>query len=59
MNQNLNNLSEMKVGAYKINLDEYQSIGSHRPTLHVNAENVTHFDCFCIEHILKEIKKFI
>ena len=42
-----------------INLDEYVSIGTHWITLYVNAENVTHFDCFGVEHIPKEIRKFI
>ena len=35
-----NNLSKMKDGAYIINLDEYESIGTHRIVLHVNAKNV-------------------
>ena len=25
----------------------------------MNAENVTYFNCFSVDHILKEIKKFI
>ena len=28
-------------------------------TLYANAENVTYFDSFGVEHILKEIRKFI
>ena len=28
-------------------------------TLHVNAKNVTYFDSFGVEHIPKEIRKFI
>ena len=35
-----NNLSKMKDVAYIINLDEYESIGTHRIALHVNAKNV-------------------
>ena len=52
-------LSKIKDGAYVINLDEYQLVGTDWIALHVNAENVTYFDCFGVEHIPKEIKKFI
>ena len=54
-----NNLPKIKDGAYVINLDEYKSIGTHWIALYVNAENVTYFDSFGVEHIPKEIKKFI
>ena len=50
-----NNLLKIKDGAYIINLDEYESIGTHWIALHVNAENVTYFDSCGTEHILKEI----
>ena len=52
-------LSKIKDGAYIINLDEYESIGTHWVALYVNAENVTYFDSFGVEHIPKEIRKFI
>ena len=42
-----------------INLDEYESIGTHWIALYVNAKHVTYFDSFGLEHIPKEIKKFI
>ena len=42
-----------------MNLDEYESIGIHWITLYVNAENVTYFDSFGVEYILKEIKNVI
>ena len=45
--------------AYVTNLDEYKSIETHWIALYVNAENVTYFDSFGVEHIPKEIKKFI
>ena len=48
-----------KDGAYIINLGEYESIGTHWITLYVNAKNVTYFDSFGVEHIPKEIRKFI
>ena len=54
-----NNLSKTKDGAYTINLDEYESIGTHWIVLYVNTKNVTYFDSFGVEHIPKELKKFI
>ena len=42
-----------------INLDEFKSIGTHWIELYVNAENVTYFYSFGVEHIPKEIKKFV
>ena len=35
-----NNLSKIKDGAYIINLDEYESIGTHWIALYVNDNNV-------------------
>ena len=52
-------LSKIKDGSYKINLDEYESIKTHWRALYVNAENATYFNSFGVEHIPKEIKKFI
>ena len=54
-----NNLSKMKDEAYITNLDEYESIETHWIALYVNAKNVTYFDSFGVEHIPKEIRKFI
>ena len=51
-----NYLSKIKDAAYIINLDEYESIGTHQIA---NAKNVTYFDSFGVEHIPKVIKKFI
>ena len=51
---------EIKDGAYIINLDEYSDIGTHWVALYVVSNNdVTYFDSFVVEHILKEIKTFI
>ena len=50
---------EIKDGAYVINLDEYSDIGTHWIALYVNNKTVTYFDSFGIEHIPKEVKKFI
>ena len=54
-----NNLTKIKDGAYVINLDEYESIGTLWIALYVNAENVTYFDSFGVEHIPKDIRKII
>ena len=54
-----NNFPKIKDGTYIINLDDYQSIGTHWIALYVNAGNVTYFDSLEVEHIPKEIKKFI
>ena len=54
-----NILFKMKDGAYMINLDEYESIGTHWIALYVNNNNLTYFDSFVAEHIPKEIKEFI
>ena len=42
-----------------INLDEYELIESLDSFACVNAENITYFDSFGVEHISKEIRKFI
>ena len=34
-------------------------MGTHWIALYVNSENVTYFDSFGVEHVPKEIKKFI
>ena len=50
--------NKIKVGAYVINLDEYSDIGTHWIALWKN-NNTTYFDSFGVEHIPREIKKFI
>ena len=50
---------KIKDGAYLINLDEYSDIGTHWIALYVNTKTVTYFDIFGVEHIPKEIKKYI
>ena len=50
-----NNLTKIRDGTYIIDPDEYESIGTHWIALYVNAENVTYFDSFEVEHIPKEI----
>ena len=45
--------------AYVINLDEYPDIGTHWVALYVNNKIAIYFDSFGVEHIPKEIMKFI
>ena len=45
--------------AYVINLDEHMGIGTHWVTLYVKNKTSIYFDSFGIEHISKEIIKFI
>ena len=64
-----NNLPKtIKKGAYVINLDEYENTGTHWVYLFVKPKHTTessslertiYFDSFGIEHIPKEINKFI
>ena len=49
----------IKNGAYVINLDEYRDIGTHWVALYVNSKTIIYFDSFGVEHIPKEIMKFI
>ena len=49
----------IKNGAYVINLDEYNDIETQWVALYVNNMTVTYFDSFGVEHIPKEIMKFI
>ena len=49
----------IKNGAYVINLDEYRDIGTHWVALYANNKTITYFDYFGVEHIPKEIMKFI
>ena len=52
-------MPKIKVWAYIINLDEYQSIGAHWIAVYVNDNNVTYFYSFGVEHVPKEIEKFM
>ena len=49
----------IKNGAYVINLDEYRDIGTYWVALYVNNKTIIYFDSFGVEHIPKEIIKFI
>ena len=55
-----NNLPKtIKNGAYVINLDEYADVGKNWIALYAKNDEVIYFDGFGVEHIPKEIKKFI
>ena len=56
---NNSNNNNIKNGAYVINLDEYRNIGTHWVALYVNNKTLIYFDSFGVEHIPKEIMKFI
>ena len=49
----------IKNGAYVINLDEYADVGTHSIALYVKNNEVIYFDSFGVEHVPKEIKRFI
>ena len=48
----------IKKGAYVINLDKYNDLGTHWIALYV-SNNCIYFDSFDVEHIPNEIKQFI
>ena len=54
-----NNFTKIKDGANIINLEEYESIGTHCIALYLNAESVIYFSSSRVEHIQKKKKKFI
>ena len=51
--------TKVKDEAYVIDLDEYSDIGTHWLALYALNNNVTYFDSFGVEHIPKEIERFI
>ena len=51
--------NKVRKGAYVINLDEYENTGTHWVSLFVKTNEVIYFDSFGVEHIPKEINKFI
>ena len=51
--------STVKNGAYVVYLDEYHDIGTHWVALYVNNKTIIYFDSFGVEHISREIMKFI
>ena len=51
--------NKIKKGAFVINLDEYENTGTHCVPLFVKTNEAIYFDSVGIEHIPKEINKFI
>ena len=49
----------IKNGAYVINLHEYEDVGTRWIALYVKDNEITYFDSFGVEHVPKEIEKFI
>ena len=49
----------IKNGAYVINLDEHTDIGTHWIAFYVKNNEIIYFDNFGVEHIPKEIIKFV
>ena len=44
---------------YTIKLNKYTSIETHWIAVHVNGDDVKHFESFRVKYVPKEIKKFI
>ena len=51
--------NKIKDGTYVRNLGEFSDIGIHWIALYAMNNSATYFDSFGVEHIPKEIKKFI
>ena len=51
--------ANIKKGAYVINLDKDEDAGTHWIALYVKNKKVVYFDSFGVEHVPKEIIKFI
>ena len=50
---------KIKDGAYIINLDEYENVGTHWIALFCKKKEIFYFDSFGVEYIPEEIKEFI
>ena len=54
-----NLLDKIKDGAYVIKVDEYADVRTHWIPLLALNNDITYFDSVGVEHIAKEVKKFI
>ena len=52
-------LKKIKNGAYVINFDEYADVVIHWIALSVKNNEVNYFDSFGVDHISKEVERFI
>ena len=50
---------KIKDRAYVINLDEYADVGTHWIAFYGKNTEITYFNSLGLEHVSKEIKKFI
>ena len=50
---------KIKDGEHVINLDEHADVGTHWVDLFCNRNEIVYFDSFSVQHVPKEIKKFI
>ena len=50
---------KIKDGTYVINLDEYADVGTNQIVLYVANNEIVYFESFGVEHVSKEIEKFI
>ena len=57
--QEIINLKKIKDGGYVINLDEYANVGTNWIGLYCKNNEIVYFDSFRLEHVPKEIEKFI
>ena len=48
-----------KDGVYVLSLDVNVDIGTHWIALYSNDNTITYFECFEVDHVPKEIRKFI
>ena len=51
--------NKIKDGPYVINLDEYADVGTHWIALFCKNNEIVYFNSFGVEHVPKEIEKFI
>ena len=51
--------NKIKGGAYVINLDEYEDVGTHWITLFCKNNEIVCFNSFGVEHVPKETEQFI
>ena len=49
----------IKDGAYITNFDEYADVGTHWIALYCEQSEIIYFDSFGVEHVPKEVEKFI
>ena len=51
--------NKIKDGYYVINLNEYEDVDTHWIALFCRKNEIVYFDSFGVEHVPKEIEKFI